>query len=213
MSNTANKAPRPRLRTSGGIVIGQGHTLLGRMPMAIADETPSGRVSSTFDFTGYHVLGMPIRAGGSFQVGPVTSPRTRLLSDIWTGNIPADGCQFWLTEKYALGKYSAGGSPTVYLFDGTTTALGQPTITIRDIDSEDEVGSYPAPDTSSSSHEVEAAWLISIVKQEAGRYYLSKQSGTGGLPSRYPLSGKLTSINDYLPLPVWPDGYESEYPI
>jgi hypothetical protein len=183
------------------------------MPMAIADETPSGRVSSTFDFTGYHVLGMPIRAGGLFQVGPVTSPRTRLLSDIWTGNIPADGCQFWLTETYALGKYSAGGSPTVYLFDGTTTALGQPTITIMDIDNENEVGSYPAPDTSSSSHEVEAAWLISIVKEEDGRYYMGNKLSFGSSSTKYPASGKLFESNSYVPLPVWPDGYESEYPI
>jgi hypothetical protein len=156
---------------------------------------------------------MPIRAGGSFQVGPVTSPRTRLLSDIWTGNIPAGGCQFWLTERYALGKYNAGGSTTFYRFDGTTTALDQPTITIRDIDNEDEVGYYPAIDGSSSSHVIEAAWLISIVKQDAGKYYLGNKVSPFSTTQRYPASGRLFQLNSYLPLPVWPDGYESEYPI
>ena len=196
--STEYKAPRPRLRTTGGIVIGQGHSLLGRIPMAIADEDIQPRGRTVYEYTGHQIIGFPRPAGnGNRKVGPMTAPVTREEAPMWTGAIPEEGCQFWLYESYYVDVVDTDGEGA-YVDRGTVTPNGSPYIGTLPIDNENDPGDivYGNPSL------VTTAWLLSIVYGFEGRYYLADRG--------YPWTGFQFLSN---PVPVWPDDYVTEYPI
>ena len=203
MSNIAQTAPRPRLRTTGGIVIGQGHSIPGKMPMAIADEDPRPRGASTiYSYTGHQISGFPRSAGsGLRKVGPMVAPVTKIMAPMWTGSLPAEGCQFWLFETYQANFIATPDGFFDYYYDGTITPRGSPYITTLPIDNEDYPGDEGEWDEQ-TTHISTAAWLLSIVYGFEGKYYLADIG--------CPRDGWTWLSN---PVPVWPGDYVTEYPI
>ena len=189
---------RPRLRTTGGIVIGQ----RGRMPMAITDD-PVRRFSRSpsFSYTGHQIWGFPWKNGASFSVGPVVGPRGRQLSDEWVGTIPSGGCQFWLTEVY---------DEDIILVDGLYYRSGHVSPVSTSISQaafsnavDPSIPSAWGGSGDAGPSQVTAAWLLSVVKEDNGAYYLCTDVGAPGFP-RLGLPS---------PMPVYPDDFDITNPL
>lgn len=181
MNDNQHQTSRPRLRVTGGIILGQ-H---GKRPMAFADEENEFQFSNQQTRysarTPIPIIGLPVWSSVSetWKVGPIMGRYIDAMATAWEGTIPEGGCEFYIYEEYQpdLFNYSAG----VWIRSGKISGVGPPVIVQRDygyVDTESQNYVYSSV-TGVVSQNAIALTRISVVREVDGVYYLMDTATAG----------------------------------
>lgn len=133
MNDNQHQTSRPRLRVTGGIILGQ-H---GKRPMAFADEENEFQFSNQQTRysarTPIPIIGLPVWSSVSetWKVGPIMGRYIDAMATAWEGTIPEGGCEFHIYEEFSPELFYYAPTPT-WVRSGKAVTVTAPVIVQRD---------------------------------------------------------------------------------
>lgn len=180
MNDNQHQTSRPRLRVTGGIILGQ-H---GKRPMAFADEENEFQFSNQKTRysarTPIPIIGLPVWSSVSetWKVGPIMGRYIDAMATAWEGTIPEGGCEFYIYEEYSPDLFLSGAT---YVRSGKYSVNTAPVIVQRDyeyVDTESRSYSFNSG-TGVVTQTAIALTRISVVREVDGVYYLMDTATAG----------------------------------